>query len=41
MSYTSVVQNLLKILLMVVNKTDTLVMTDEMLKKYLEVDELI
>lgn len=41
MDYCEVVKQLIKILLLIVNKTDTLVMTWEMIEKYLEVDELI
>lgn len=41
MDYVEVVSNLLNILVMIGNKTDTLVMTPEMIKKYLMVDELI
>ena len=41
MDYCEVVKQLVKILILIVNKTDTLVMTWEMIEKYLEVDELI
>lgn len=41
MEYCTVVDHLLNILIMIANKTDTLVMTQEMIQKYLVVDELI
>ena len=45
MSYCGVVQNLLTILTMIFNKTDTLVVTPEapdfLANKYLKVDELL
>jgi hypothetical protein len=41
MDYCEVVGSLLNILVMLGNKTDTLVMSSDMVKKYLMVDELI
>ena len=41
MDYCTVVDHLLNILIMIANKTDTLVMSQEMVQKYLCVDELI
>ena len=44
MDYTDVVTHLLSILMMVINKNDTLVLTPEaskMLTLYMQVDELI
>lgn len=44
MDYCAIVKNLLTILGLIFNKTDTLVLTPEapdMLEKYLRVDELI
>ena len=41
MDYCDVVSQLINILLMVFNKTDTLILTEEMAQKYLQVDELL
>ena len=41
MDYCEVVGSLLNILVMLGNKTDTLIMSSDMVKKYLQVDELI
>ena len=41
MDYCTVVDHLLTILQMIVNKTDTLIMTNDMIQKYMMVDEMI
>ena len=41
MDYCEVVNQLLTVLVLIYNKTDTICLCDEMLQKYLVVDELI
>lgn len=41
MDYCDVVSQLINILIMIFNKTDTLILNEEMAHKYLQVDELL
>jgi len=41
MDYCQTVSALLDVLILVFNKTDTMILSEEMLAKYQEVDELI
>jgi hypothetical protein len=41
LDYCDIVNNLLSVLLLVFNKTDTLVLSEEMLQKYQQADELL
>lgn len=41
MDYCDVVTQLIKILIMISNKTDTLILSDDMARKYLQADELL